>query len=394
LKEIAPPRQLNRSTSIRSGNASQTATLFLARLWRAIMLRLSFRHFAAALALLFSLTSCHAQTASTNNLPPPRKTSPGIFGVGFNRDGRTLVTGNFNGTVKLWDVASGHLLRTLDGHTDVVYKGVFSPDEKILASCSRDGKIKLWDLATGNELRTLTGHTGPVKAVAFSPDGGMIASVSNDGTLRLWDVATGLQQRSFVHTTSREVDPSVYSVVFLSDGKTIAVGNGDGTISFWESASGKEIRILRGHTAGVFCLALSSDEHTLASGSDDHTVRLWDVKTGKEIRTFADKKMEGVAEHVRAISLSPDGKWLASSEVGFTSSGNQYNYVYKRIRIWNVKTGESVLTFDQPKFEINGVAFTPDSRLLAAAGADGIIKLWNVNSGREEHSFPIPEKKD
>ncbi|HVS80726.1 MAG TPA: hypothetical protein VHE60_03245, partial [Pyrinomonadaceae bacterium] len=67
-------------------------------------------------------------------------------------------------------MASGRLLRTLDGHTDVVYKGVFSPDEKLLASCSRDGKIKIWNTATGSELRTLTGHTRPVKAVAFSPD--------------------------------------------------------------------------------------------------------------------------------------------------------------------------------------------------------------------------------
>jgi len=352
------------------------------------MLPLSLRLFTASFVLLLSLTSCQAQTASTNNLGPPKKTSPGIFGIGFSRDGRTLVTGNFNGTVKLWDVASGRLLRTLDGHTDVVYKGVFSPDEKVIASCSRDGKIKLWDVATGSELRTLTGHTRPVKAVAFSPDGKMIASVSNDGSLRLWDVATGVQQRSFIHTTSPDIDDSVYSVLFISRGKIIATGNGDGTISYWELASGKEVKVLKGHTSGVFSLALSTDGRSFASGSDDHTVRLWDVETGSEIRTFADKKMEGVTEHVRAISLSPNGKWLASSEVGFTSSGNQYNYVYKRIRIWDIKTGESVLALDQPKLEINGVAFTPDSRFLAGAGADGVIKLWNVNSGREERSFP------
>jgi WD40 repeat protein len=99
---------------------------------------------------------------------------------------------------------------------------------------------------------------------------------------------------------------------------------------------------------------------------------------------------------LRAISLSSDGKWLASSEVGFTSSGNQFQYVYKRIKIWNLKTGEVVFTLDQPKFEISGVAFSPDNRLLAGAGADGIIKLWNVKSGREERSFPIPlaEKKN
>ena len=319
----------------------------------------------AVLMLLFpGVISCRAQTASSNNLPPPKKSSPGIFGLGFSRDGRTLVTGNFNGTVKLWDVATGRVLRTLDGHTDVVYKGVFSPDEKLLASCSRDGKIKLWEAATGRELRTLSGHTRPVKAVAFTPDGKMLGSVSNDGTLRLWDVASGSELRRFVHTHSHEVDDSVYSLIFISHGKMIAAGNGDGTISFWEVASGKETRVLKGHSNGVFCLALSSDGRSLASGSDDHPVILWDVATGNQMRTFADKKMEGVSEHVRAVSLSSDGKWLASSEVGFTQSGNEFQYVYKRIKIWNLKTGEVVFNLDQPKLEINGLAFSPDNRVL------------------------------
>jgi WD40 repeat protein len=113
------------------------------------------------------------------------------------------------GQVKLWDVPSGRLLHTLDGHTDVVYKGVFSPDEKILASCSRDGKIKIWEVSTGTELRTLMGHTSPIKAVAFTPDGKLLASVSNDGTVRLWDVAKGTQIQSFIHRQPGDIEDSV-----------------------------------------------------------------------------------------------------------------------------------------------------------------------------------------
>lgn len=359
------------------------------------MLRLAIYLLAANLFLTV-LPACQAQTASGASVPAPKKTSRGIFGIEFSRDGKTLVTGNFNGTVKLWDVASGRVLRTLDGHTNVVYKGVLAPDEKVIASCSLDGKIKLWDLATGRELRTLTGHTDAVKAVAFSPDGKLLASVSNDGTLRLWDVLSGLEQRSFVHTRSPEVDSSVYALVFISHGKIIAAGNGDGTISYWEVNSGKELRVLKGHTDLVFCLALSADGRSLASGSYDHSVKLWDVATGKELRAFADKKMTDVSEQVRAISLSSDGKWLASSEVGFTRSGNQFQYVYKRVKLWNVKTGAQVFAVDQPGFEINGVSFTRDNNFLAGAGADGVIKFWDVKSGREERSFslPLPEKKN
>jgi WD40 repeat protein len=146
--------------------------------------------------------------------------------------------------------------------------------------------------------------------------------------------------------------------------------------------------IFRGHSAGVFCLALSSDGRSLLSGSNDHSVKLWDVNSGREIRTFAEKKIEGLTEEVRAISLSSDGKWLASSDVGFTSSGNEFHYVYKRVKIWNLKTGQLVLTLDQPGLEINGIAFSPDNRLLAGAGADGIINLWNVKTGHLERSFP------
>lgn len=355
---------------------------------------LSFRLSLGSLALLFSLTSCQAQTASSINLPPPRKSSAGIFGLGFSHDGRTIATGNFNGTVKLWDVGSGRLLRTLDGHTDLVYKGVFSPDEKILASCSRDGKIKIWDVATGTELRTLTGHTRPIKAVAFSPDGNLLASVSNDGTARLWHVAKGTEQRSFIHRKPGDVDDSVYSVIFIERGKIVIAGNGDGTISYWEVDSGKEVRILPGHSGGVFSLTLSRDGRTLASGSYDHTVKVWDVKTGNEIHTFADKKMGGVIEQVRAISLSSDGKLLASSEVGYTQSGNEFHYIYIRIKLWDLKTGMEVRTLSEPKFEISGIAFSPDNRLLAGAGPEGIIKLWNVKTGRLDRSFPAPAEQN
>lgn len=358
------------------------------------MIKMVLWRLAALMVLLPAVISCRAQSASSNSVPPPKKTNTGIFGLGLSRDGRTIVTGNFNGTVKLWNFANGNLVRTLDGHTDVVYKGVLSPDQKLLASCNRDGKIKLWEVATGRELKTLSGHTRPVKAVAFTPNGKTLGSVSNDGTLRLWDVASGAELRHFVHTHSTEVDDSVYSLLFIAQGKMVAAGNGDGTISFWEVATGKETRVLKGHTNGVFCLALSADGHRLVSGSDDHLVKLWDVATGNEIRTFADKKMEGVAEHVRAVSLSSDGKWLASSEVGFTQLRNEFQYLYKRVKIWNLKTGALVFSIDQPKLEINGLAFTPDNRLLVGAGADGIIKLWNVKSGQLERSFPVVAKRE
>src|SRR5829696_7262948 len=109
------------------------------------MLRLAFYLLAANLCLT-ALPSCQAQTASSNSVPPPKKTSRGIFGIEFSRDGKTLVTAKFNGTVKLWDMASGRCGLWVATRISFI-RGLLSPDEKFVASCSRDGKIKFFEIS-------------------------------------------------------------------------------------------------------------------------------------------------------------------------------------------------------------------------------------------------------
>ncbi len=113
-----------------------------------------------------------------------------VWSVAFDRQGGTLASGSADRTVKLWDVASGRLLRTLEGHQDAVFSVAFDLQEGTLASGSVDNTVKLWDVASGRLLRTLEGHTGWVYAIAFSPDGALLASKSRDDTIRLWSCAT------------------------------------------------------------------------------------------------------------------------------------------------------------------------------------------------------------
>ncbi len=110
-----------------------------------------------------------------------------IWSVAFSPDGTKIAAVADGTTVRLWDVATGGMLRIMSGHTDLVHDLAFSPDGNTLVSASADTTIKLWEVASGRELRSLNGHSGIVNSVMFSPDGKVLASGSADGSIRLWD---------------------------------------------------------------------------------------------------------------------------------------------------------------------------------------------------------------
>ena len=187
-----------------------------------------------------------------------------VVTVAFSPDGRTLASGSYDETIKLWDVASGQQLLTLSGHTNSVVSVTFSPDGRTLASGNWGATIKLWDSASGQLLRTLSGHTKPVTSVAFSPEGRTLVSGSSDATIKLWDVASGQLLRTLSGHAKQ-----VLSVAFSPDGRTLASGSTDNTIKLWAPASGQLLRTLTGHTNHVNSVAFSPDGRTLAERVND-----------------------------------------------------------------------------------------------------------------------------
>ncbi|MEM7064696.1 MAG: BTAD domain-containing putative transcriptional regulator [Cyanobacteria bacterium P01_B01_bin.77] len=281
-----------------------------------------------------------------------------IMALDFIHDGKRLVSEGNPGEINVWDVATGQLVKTLKGHTGIVWTMDTSPNDDFLVSASFDTDLIVWDLTTYDLRHRLTGHTQQINTAVFSPDGKQIASVSVDQTLRIWDAQTG----KLLNVWDCETEP--HCVSFSPDGQSLATGHNDGKIKIRNLPTGKITLVFQAHKNWIPSMDFSPCGNYLASGSMDATTKLWNPKTGKLLRTSTVYK-----SLVWSLEFSPDGQYLAVGNNDHT------------IRLWEMPKKRLFKTLQGFSCWVNSVCFHPTESLVISASSDHAVRLWNIETG-------------
>ena len=280
-----------------------------------------------------------------------------VYAIAFRPDGRQLASASFDHTIKVWDVASGVMVRTFRGHEDKVLTLAYSPDGKWLASAGQDETIRLWSV-DGTDCKCLETSETCVHGLAFSPDGSQLLSCGASGKIDIWSVGIGRRERSLTPKQG-----PLYAIAMSPDGKCFAAAGLDGVVRVYDRRDGQVVqRSFDGHHDAVYSLAFSPDGATLASGSGDQTVRRqW--RRGCGTRKLAC--LEGHRDSIYQVAFSSDGRRLVSA-------GTEGQIV-----VWNTETGAALHSHRFPCKTLCA-AFAPDGRRIGAGTGKSLCYLMEL----------------
>jgi len=289
-----------------------------------------------------------------------------VLTCAFSPDGKFVATGGADKSVRIWELASGRETRRLEAGDKVVHVA-YAPDARslVIVAAGGDAPIQLWDAGTGKVIWKATAGAGTLTSAAFSPDGRRLAAGSNDQSLYVLDAPTGRMLMN-----ARGHLGGVTAVAVSPDGRLIASGGADYAVCLWDMPTGRQLLRLMAHSKEVESVAFSPDGKLLASAaSRDKGVRLWDVATGKKVRQLE------APDAVHCVAFAPDGKTIAVAGAD------------KLVRLFEAATGKETRSFGGLQGKITGLAFSPDARRVVTAGEDGTAIVWDLTKDEK----PLPK---
>ncbi len=331
---------------------------------------------------------------------------PFMRAYSFTPDSKWMALAGFDSSAKpqviiqLIDLETGKVVMTTPGMPGSVGDVALSPDGSEIAFIEYMGNpISVYEARTGKVLRTLRGHTSYINSLIYLQSG-KLASCSWDNTVRIWQTKQLMTQSWQPALTNRVVS----SAAFHPSGTQVAVVQGDNVgasllgqllagpgpgvvVSLLDPLTGKETK-LQGHQNGSRLVSYAAEAPRLLSGGRDGLAICWDLTTGKKLSSI---KHPG---WVKAIALSPDGKWAASTfepEEATQASFGQgpYKVWPGKVTVWDTQNGQIKRTFQRDKGLYFQLAFHPNKQQIFLATSQG-LECWNMETGNKIHELPIP----
>lgn len=246
-------------------------------------------------------------------------------------------------------------------HADAVLCLSFHPKGTSVASGSRDGSVRLWEVPTGREQAQLLAHQGEVRALTHSPDGDFLLTAGDDREVRLWD----LSKQEVVQKFTGHQEP-VTALAFSADGKRVATGGGDRKLRIYERGTAKLLNEIPGHGLAINGVALSGDGKLAATACADQRLRVFDTATGGV--KLAIPHFQG---NQYAVAFLPDNRTVALA-------GARPN----RVLLVDTRDGSVTRTLDGHNEAVTGLSLSADGKRLATISDDRTARVYELPEGK------------
>ena len=322
-----------------------------------------------------------------------------VICVAITPDGRRVVSGSVDETLRVWDPEIGECLRVLKGHKNIVHDVSITPDGLLVLSGSQDKCLRLWNTLTGNCENVFEKHQDGIISTAITPDGTVGASADQSGQIHIWNLKNG------TCTHSLNTSTTIHCIEISLDGKRLFISFGNQNLHIWNITTDQQLNKID-HIYVNSCFAITPDERLVISDTNDSNAIIWDMSNPANKITLAahEKAIESVGitpDGCHAITASKD----KSIRIWDTQSGVCYRHLQghtrriisvcirsdarkaisagldKTLRVWDIENGKCIQHLDTHTFSVNSICISQDGKTAISGSLDKLICLWDLETG-------------